>query len=127
MFVRLSFVFKAAPSIKEPLKDKIIKEGEPVEFSIQVVGNPIPTVQWFLNGKELSNSPDFQIFSKDDVHTLRISEVFDEDKGLYTVLAKNKYGETTDRARLKVSGLLVINYIYYLFIFNTFSYISVNT
>ena len=94
----------------EPLKitnglaNQVVSEGKPVEFSVIVTGNPRPIVTWYLNGKEIKNSPDFIIESNGDEYTLKIPEVFNEDRGLYSVSAKNKHSQVNDQARLQVSG-----------------------
>ena len=35
-----------APTVLEPLRDQIIKEGTSVAFACRIAGKPIPTIQW---------------------------------------------------------------------------------
>ena len=79
-----------------------------MEFSVTITGNPKPSVSWFLNGKEILNSPDFNLSNQGDEYYLRIPEVFNEDRGLYSVVAKNKHSQVNDQARLHVSGAGVV-------------------
>lgn len=48
----------------------------------------------------------FQMHKEGDRCTLRISEAFPEDEGVYKCIAKNPAGEVTTSANLRVLGTL---------------------
>lgn len=43
-----------------------------------------------------------------DVYTLKISEAFPEDEGIYKCIASNSQGSVTTKANLKVTGKMMI-------------------
>ncbi|XP_018337981.1 PREDICTED: titin isoform X9 [Trachymyrmex septentrionalis] len=91
-----------APTILEPLRDQTIKEGTSVAFACRIAGKPIPTIQWKKADKVIKPSKYFQMQKEGDFCTLRISEAFPEDEGVYKCIAKNSAGEVTTSANLRV-------------------------
>ncbi|XP_046465810.1 titin isoform X2 [Neodiprion pinetum] len=91
-----------APFVAEPLKDQTIKEGTAVAFKCRISGKPTPTVQWKKGDKVIKPSKYFQMQKDGDVCTLRISEAFPEDEGVYKCIAKNPAGDVTTSANLRV-------------------------
>ena len=93
------------PQFSERLQTKEVSEGTAVKFSIQVTGNPPPTVTWFREGSKIVSSPDFEIQCFGDVHSLYIPEVFYEDSGKFTIQAENPAGNKSCTAELIVEGM----------------------
>ncbi|KAL6255452.1 hypothetical protein P5V15_013787 [Pogonomyrmex californicus] len=91
-----------APTVLEPLKDQTIKEGTSVAFACRIIGKPVPTVQWKKADKVIKPSKYFQMQKEGDFYTLRISEAFPEDEGVYKCIAKNPAGEIMTSANLRV-------------------------
>lgn len=60
--------------------------------------------RWFCEGKELENSPDIQIINNGQLHSLIISEAFEEDTGRYSCFASNVYGTDSTSAEIYVEG-----------------------
>lgn len=60
--------------------------------------------RWFCEGKELENSPDIQIINRGELHSLIISEAFEEDTGRYSCFASNVYGTDSTSAEIYVEG-----------------------
>lgn len=60
--------------------------------------------RWFCEGKELENSPDIQIITNGELHTLVIAEAFEEDTGRYSCFASNFYGTDSTSAEIYVEG-----------------------
>lgn len=60
--------------------------------------------RWFCEGKELENSPDIQIINDGELHSLIISEAFEEDTGRYSCFASNVYGTDSTSAEIYVEG-----------------------
>uniref|UniRef100_A0A673AQG0 Myopalladin n=1 Tax=Sphaeramia orbicularis TaxID=375764 RepID=A0A673AQG0_9TELE len=59
---------------------------------------------WFCEGKELENSPDIQIITNGELHSLIIAEAFEEDTGRYSCFASNYYGTDSTSAEIYVEG-----------------------
>ncbi|XP_033210459.1 titin [Belonocnema kinseyi] len=91
-----------APTVAEPLRDQTIKEGTSVAFACRITGKPTPTIQWKKGDKVIKPSKYFQMQKEVDLCTLRISEAFPEDEGVYKCIAKNPAGEVTTSANLRV-------------------------
>lgn len=60
--------------------------------------------RWFCEGKELENSPDIQIITSGEQHSLIIAEAFEEDTGRYSCFASNCYGTDSTSAEIYVEG-----------------------
>lgn len=91
-----------APAINEPLKDQKVREGQAVAFRCKITGKPTPTVQWKKADKIIKPSKYFQMVKDTDTYTLKISEAFPEDEGVYRCVAANPAGTVTTQATLKV-------------------------
>lgn len=62
------------------------------------------TSRWFCEGKELEDSPDIQILTGGELHSLIIAEAFEEDTGRYSCFASNIYGTDSTSAEIYVEG-----------------------
>ncbi|KAJ8319891.1 hypothetical protein KUTeg_001478 [Tegillarca granosa] len=91
-----------APEFVLKIKPQTIEEGETVDFSCEVRGEPKPELQWFLNGKPLQDEGRFMVFEENNVHHLEIYEIETTDQGEYTVQADNELGQATCTAQLQV-------------------------
>lgn len=72
--------------------------------------------RWFCEGKELENSPDIQIITDGELHSLIIAEAFEEDTGRYSCFASNFYGTDSTSAEIYVEGDSCVS----LFLIDTF-------
>ncbi|XP_044003588.1 titin isoform X2 [Aphidius gifuensis] len=88
--------------ILEPLQDQTIKEGNFVEFSCRISCKPLSTVQWKKNDKVIKPSKYFQMKKLGDRCTLRITEAFPEDEGVYKCIVNNPAGDVITTASLTV-------------------------
>ena len=89
---------KEKPEILEPLKNAFIRQGETIVLTTQIVGNPAPKVQWFKNGKEITQNTK----SDKDTHSVTIVSSTIEETGEYTVKATNSAGSAESSATLTV-------------------------
>ncbi|KAM3619128.1 uncharacterized protein V6R79_003405 [Siganus canaliculatus] len=92
------------PCFLQKLKSQEVAEGSPIRLECRVRGNPQPLVRWFCEGRELHNSPDIQIWRDGDLHTLVISEAFEDDTGRYTCVASNSLGADNTSAEVYIEG-----------------------
>lgn len=70
-------------------------------------------MQRFNHLQIIKPSKYFQMQKEVDLCTLRISEAFPEDEGVYKCIAKNSAGEVTTSANLKVLGTQIKLFYYY--------------
>ena len=94
----------AAPRLVEPMKDREVREGEPVQFQCRIVAVPDPFVQWFYNNQIIKPSKYFQLSADpaSGCYGLSIAGVFPEDDGAYKCVARNPVGEVACIAQLRV-------------------------
>ncbi|XP_077350847.1 myopalladin [Festucalex cinctus] len=92
------------PHFIQKLKSREVLEGSKVQLDCIVRGHPIPEVRWFCEGKELENSPDIQIITNGELHSLIITEAFEEDTGRYSCFASNFYGTDSTSAEIYIEG-----------------------
>jgi Immunoglobulin I-set domain len=80
--------------------------GETQRFECQVIGYPTPTIRWYKDEIDITNSVRYNIdYSRDDgVTTLIIRNVSLADEGLYQCRAENSEGVATTTAYLVVRG-----------------------
>ncbi|KAM3863002.1 myopalladin [Diretmus argenteus] len=92
------------PCFIQKLKSREVLEGSNVQLDCIVRGRPAPEVRWFCEGKELENSPDIQIITNGELHSLIIAEAFEEDTGRYSCFASNFYGTDSTSAEIYIEG-----------------------
>ncbi|XP_051508283.1 myopalladin-like isoform X2 [Myxocyprinus asiaticus] len=92
------------PCFIQKLKSREVPEGSKVQLDCIVRGIPTPEVRWFCEAKELENSPDIQIISNGERHSLIIAEAFEEDTGRYSCFASNFYGTDSTSAEIYIEG-----------------------
>lgn len=84
-----------APRFEKLLSDILANEGETIELDCVVVGEPKPTIKWFLSNNEIIGNDRIQFaYSPVDGKTkLILKNVSVEDKGVFTVQATNSLGD----------------------------------
>ncbi|XP_075842961.1 palladin isoform X1 [Microtus pennsylvanicus] len=100
------------PVFTKELQNIVASEGQVVVLECRVRGAPPMQVQWFRQGSEIHDSPDFRILQKkprsasepEEICTLVIAESFPEDAGIFTCSAKNDYGSVTSTAQLLITS-----------------------
>lgn len=92
------------PTLIEPLKDQVINEGSSIAFKCRVIGKPIPAAQWFKGPNIIKPSKFFQMSRDGEYYSLRITEAFPEDEGVYKCELGNSLGKITTSANLRVQA-----------------------
>uniref|UniRef100_A0A8C4S4E9 Ig-like domain-containing protein n=1 Tax=Erpetoichthys calabaricus TaxID=27687 RepID=A0A8C4S4E9_ERPCA len=96
---------KGAPPRIEALPEDIsIEKGKVLTVACAFSGEPIPEIQWSRGGEVLSSkekSGRFHIETTDDLTTLIITSVKENDAGLYTLKLSNELG--SDSATINIS------------------------
>lgn len=96
-----------APRFIEKLQPQRTPDGYTVQFECQVEGSPRPQITWFRQTAVIKSSTDFQMYyDEDNIATLIIREVFPEDAGTFTCVAKNAAGFASSTAELVVEAPL---------------------
>ena len=67
-------------------------------------GDPIPEIEWFVDGDKIKKGGRFDFLTDGDLVTLRISETSAMDEGEYQCTATNENGTATCTAELIVNG-----------------------
>ncbi|TGZ48419.1 hypothetical protein DBV15_02782 [Temnothorax longispinosus] len=97
----------SAPRFIEKLQPIHTLDGYTVQFECQVEGTPRPQITWFRQTAIIKPSTDFQMYyDEDNVATLIIKEVFPEDAGTFTCVAKNAAGFASNTTELIVEAPL---------------------
>lgn len=91
-----------APTLVEPLKEQKITEGASVIFKCRVVGKPNPAAQWYKGDNIIKQSKFFKMVRDGEYYSLRISEAFPEDEGVYKCELSNTMGSVSSAANLRV-------------------------
>ncbi|XP_036332219.1 obscurin [Rhagoletis pomonella] len=93
------------PEFITELHDTNCIEGFPLKLQIKVVGNPLPDIKWFRNGKEIFAAKGQCTFiqNNDGACSLVIEQANLNDSGLYEVVASNIKGAASSKARLHVA------------------------
>nr|XP_026247772.1 titin isoform X23 [Urocitellus parryii] len=92
----------AAPFfITKPVVQKLV-EGGSIVFECQVGGNPKPHVYWKKSGVPLTTGYRYKVSYNKQTGECRlvISMTFADDAGEYTIVIRNKHGETSASASL---------------------------
>ncbi|XP_052038730.1 titin isoform X6 [Apodemus sylvaticus] len=92
----------AAPFfISKPVVQKLV-EGGSVVFECQIGGNPKPHVYWKKSGVPLTTGYRYKVSYNKQTGECRlvISMTFADDAGEYTIVIRNKHGETSASASL---------------------------
>lgn len=92
-----------APVFELPLTPIRVMDGEEVRFKCKVTGKPMPKLLWFQNGRPIGHHREVRLTQTPDGKAgLQIYEVFPEDAGDYTCIARNRAGEARSTANLCV-------------------------
>lgn len=94
-----------APEFNPPLTPLRVMDGQQARFSCRVSGTPIPQISWFHAGRPIAHHREVKVLQSQNGNVgLIITEVFPEDTGDYTCVARNKAGEARTTATLMVEG-----------------------
>ena len=92
-------VVASKPLIQALPKDTTVMEGARVEFPVQVIGTPHPTLTWYHNNTCVNNDYAHEISSND---TLTIVNAEMKHAGKYQLVATNIVGTVEGKFTLKV-------------------------
>ncbi|XP_055686183.1 obscurin isoform X3 [Lutzomyia longipalpis] len=91
------------PSFIKPLGDVNVVAGDVLKLEAEVIGFPVPEVQWFKDGVPVRLSPEVNfVCQPNGIIGLVIDCARPEDAGVYTVRVMNKLGEAEGKAHAGV-------------------------
>ncbi|GCC19702.1 nexilin isoform X1 [Chiloscyllium punctatum] len=91
-----------APWFKKPLKNTSVVDGEPVRFTVKIMGEPSPGVTWWFEGEMLQDCEDYQYIERGETYCLYLPETFPEDEGEYMCKAVNTKGTAASTCILTI-------------------------
>lgn len=77
--------------------------GRPATLTCNIKGNPIKTISWLKDGKQLGH----------EETVLRIESVKKEDKGMYQCFIRNDQESAQSTAELKLGGRCKYTFIHF--------------
>ena len=87
------------------MSNATVKDGDSAKFVCKLTGLPPPTVHWCYRNQEIVGSDEvYELYHEGETASLCLPEVLPEDEGEYSCTIKNKNGETTCKATLKVDS-----------------------
>ena len=101
------FIYSGGPVFKKvPLPFAPFRKDESIKIEVVVEASPKPTINWILNGKELTNKDSVQI-TKDassDTYTLSIPKLLANHAGILNIKASNTVGTEQIEYNLDILG-----------------------
>ncbi len=103
-------IYAVKPRIdRTTLKTVTIKVGRAHKWSVDVAGEPPPTISWvWRDSVPLSNTERITIENRDYHTDFSIIDASRKDAGIYTLQAENKSGKDTESVELIVLGKFLI-------------------
>ena len=96
---------RTAPDFTTELEDVRTTDGGQAVLECVIAGFPRPTITWLKDDVLVEESEEFKLlYDQDNVCSLTIPDVYPEDAGRYTVVAKNELGSAMSTAELFVEG-----------------------
>nr|CAD2187171.1 unnamed protein product [Meloidogyne enterolobii] len=93
-----------SPQFLIPLNSINARQGENVKFIADIDGDPLPTVQWLFNGKQIVAGGFHLITQEDNRVSLEIKKVTPGNAGTYTCQIRNQHGAAQSEAKLSVQS-----------------------
>lgn len=93
------------PTIITPLPTtQTVADGQSCTFECEVEGNPRPSIYWFKESYFIKGSGDFDLsYDEQNRAMMTLPEVYPEDAGTYTMVAKNAFGVVSASVQLRVT------------------------
>lgn len=111
-FTQTELVVKGEPSFVRKPTDISVVEKKLARIECEVIGIPIPTVEWYKDGVLVEKSDNIQMEVKNKVvNVLTIKSVTPANFGSYTIKATNEIGQAECSCVLNVDGMFIINYL----------------
>lgn len=103
--VDTSRLLQRPPEFTLPLCNRTAYIGEDVRFGVTITVHPEPRVMWLKTGQKIMPGDDdkkYTFISDKGLYQLVIHKLDPDDDAEYTVVARNRFGDDSCKARLKV-------------------------
>ena len=84
------------------------KAGVAVKLRVGITANPLPTIEWLKDGKELVSSSILSVESTTDYSGVLIKDASRCNTGTYEIKIKNALGSASASIRIEILGNLII-------------------
>ena len=107
------FMYVVQAEITDGVMDMLENETNPIIFSCQAVGEPIPAISWYFNGAmiNISDVSKYSVLNTSNgtmvTSALSIMNAESPDVGTYTCYAENIIGNDSSSGILIVNGMCV--------------------
>lgn len=91
-----------APFFTKKIQPCRVFENDQAKFEVEFDGEPNPTIKWFRESFQISNSKDFQIHTFSTKSVLMIRQCFVDDSAVFSCIAENRGGTAKCSANLVV-------------------------
>ena len=85
-------------------EETTVLEGDPFTIQLQVLGNPKPTVHWYVEDQPLKETEFLKITARGEWHKVSIDEILIDDEGIYKCVAENYLGVVETETEVLVEG-----------------------
>uniref|UniRef100_A0A915E2B2 Ig-like domain-containing protein n=1 Tax=Ditylenchus dipsaci TaxID=166011 RepID=A0A915E2B2_9BILA len=79
-----------------------MQEGDTLKLKAVLLGEPMPDVSWYVNGRKLQESQNIKIHAEKGTYTVTIKDITLDYSGKVVCEAINEYGKASSEATLKV-------------------------
>ncbi|GIY55923.1 hypothetical protein CDAR_566731 [Caerostris darwini] len=108
------------PCFVTPLGQLTVKEGEPIRFEAEILGNPLPDISWVVNDRPLTPSDSTLVTFDGDKAILEIKSSTPDHIGTYQCKLSNPLGEANSEGSVSVQEKTAPHFIQRLNDFNGF-------
>ena len=88
------------------LEDQTVIKGNDLIFEIEIMGNPMPAVQWLKGESEIMMGDKYCLSFLNKKATITIKDTTIEDSGNYKIVVTNLMGSASSNANAKILGKL---------------------
>lgn len=98
----MKLVVKEPPKIKNKMTDISASTDEVLKMTLEISGQPKPTVKFYKDGKEIAKSDRIKIVEEGEKYSLVIDKTKLDDAGNYSVVATNEMAQVSSFWKLDV-------------------------
>ena len=98
-------MIKYSESLKDTLK--MIKAGESLVLSVNIVGTPTPKASWWFKDSEIKSGLDVSVEGDGTFSRLTVKNTTGEATGMYKVVAENSVGSDTAEFDVVILGQFI--------------------
>ena len=86
------------------MEERVVKVNQQLDLTVPVEGEPVPECWWMKDGKDVVSSDNVKVSSGNNIAKLLLIPAKRVHSGIYTLKAKNKWGEDSVDIDIQVFG-----------------------